>query len=443
MERYAPRYDALAFTLVEMLAAFVGLARRRARRGELERAARLDGLGRAARDRRLRERARLPRPDVGAAAHERDATALAFSLEPVWAAFFGFTLAGDRLGAVGWLGCAVIMAGIVLAEPAAAAALVRLVRGRARMTRSSARARLGRALRRDDGRAPLGAARARRRERRRARDGVAGARGRARRGGRRGHDVHGAWPFLLAGLLAPGRLADPLHARGARGRRVADVGRGRRGAARRRRDRARRSSTSRCARRSSSARSRSSPAASLLAAERDRPGHLRRAGSSSRRARRSLFATRDNIVRGAARARDARRRPRRRRCSPGTRRRRRSGRGARRRRASCGGSPRPASLRALVRLPLRGVLPRAGHASSRRSSRPSRSGASGSRRCSSGSTEGVGRRLALGALLVVAGGALIGATASGVSSAIDEDDHERDEGGDQAGEARRSRRRSR
>ncbi|MGZ4290808.1 MAG: EamA family transporter, partial [Gaiellaceae bacterium] len=43
-------------------------------------------------------------------------TALAFSLEPVWAAFFGFTLAGDRLGAVAWLGCAVIMAGILTAE---------------------------------------------------------------------------------------------------------------------------------------------------------------------------------------------------------------------------------------------------------------------------------------------------------------------------------------
>jgi drug/metabolite transporter (DMT)-like permease len=55
-------------------------------------------------------------------------TALAFSLEPVWTAFFGFTLAGDRLGAVAWLGFIVIMAGIVVAEPAAADVLVRLVR---------------------------------------------------------------------------------------------------------------------------------------------------------------------------------------------------------------------------------------------------------------------------------------------------------------------------
>src|SRR5207247_7034850 len=48
-------------------------------------------------------------------------TALAFSLEPAWTAFFGYTLAGDRLGALGWGGCAAIMAGIVLAEAAAAA----------------------------------------------------------------------------------------------------------------------------------------------------------------------------------------------------------------------------------------------------------------------------------------------------------------------------------
>ena len=66
--------------------------------------------------------------DLGAAAHQRDATALAFSLEPVWAAFFGITIAGDRLGAVGFLGCVVIMAGILLAEPAAAEVLARLVR---------------------------------------------------------------------------------------------------------------------------------------------------------------------------------------------------------------------------------------------------------------------------------------------------------------------------
>jgi len=57
-------------------------------------------------------------------------TALAFALEPVFAGIFGYALAGDRLGALGWTGCAVIMSGIVVAEPAAATSLVRLVRRR-------------------------------------------------------------------------------------------------------------------------------------------------------------------------------------------------------------------------------------------------------------------------------------------------------------------------
>ena len=41
--------------------------------------------------------------------------------------FFGFWLAGDRLGAIGWGGCALIMAGIVVAEPEAGRTLRRLV----------------------------------------------------------------------------------------------------------------------------------------------------------------------------------------------------------------------------------------------------------------------------------------------------------------------------
>jgi drug/metabolite transporter (DMT)-like permease len=49
-------------------------------------------------------------------------------MEPVWTAFFGYTLAGDRLGVVGWSGCAVIMTGILLAEPAAARALSARIR---------------------------------------------------------------------------------------------------------------------------------------------------------------------------------------------------------------------------------------------------------------------------------------------------------------------------
>jgi drug/metabolite transporter (DMT)-like permease len=58
-------------------------------------------------------------------------TALALTMEPVWAGVFGYWLAGDRLGAAGWAGAALIMAGIVLAEPTAADVLRRSVgRGR-------------------------------------------------------------------------------------------------------------------------------------------------------------------------------------------------------------------------------------------------------------------------------------------------------------------------
>jgi drug/metabolite transporter (DMT)-like permease len=126
MERYAPRYDAVAFTLVEMLAAFGGLFLVAIPELEFPRgwtvwgalvvtgvfASALAFLAQTWAQRRT----------------SATRTALVFTLEPVWAAFFGYTLAGDRLGWVGSLGCAVIMAGIVLAEPAAAAVLVRLVR---------------------------------------------------------------------------------------------------------------------------------------------------------------------------------------------------------------------------------------------------------------------------------------------------------------------------
>ena len=54
--------------------------------------------------------------------------ALAFTLEAPFAAFFGVLLIGEHLGWAGWTGCAVILAGIGLAEPAAADTLVRLVR---------------------------------------------------------------------------------------------------------------------------------------------------------------------------------------------------------------------------------------------------------------------------------------------------------------------------
>lgn len=128
MERYAPRYDAVAFTFVEMLAAGVALGVVAAALGDLHLphgwtvwgALLVTGVFASA-------LAFL----VQTWAQRRTSatrTALAFTMEPVWTAFFGYTLAGDRLGLLGWGGCAVIMAGIVLAEPAAAGALTRNLR---------------------------------------------------------------------------------------------------------------------------------------------------------------------------------------------------------------------------------------------------------------------------------------------------------------------------
>jgi drug/metabolite transporter (DMT)-like permease len=128
MERYAPRFDAFGFTLVEMLAAFAGLLLVAVAAGQFSvphgrtvwGALLVTGVFASA----LAFLAQTWAQRKASATQ----TAVAFSLEPVWAAFFGVTLAGDRLGVTGWLGCAVIMAGIVLAEPTAGEILVRLVR---------------------------------------------------------------------------------------------------------------------------------------------------------------------------------------------------------------------------------------------------------------------------------------------------------------------------
>jgi drug/metabolite transporter (DMT)-like permease len=128
MERFAPRYDAVAFTLVEMAAACSGLLVIALARGEL-------GVPRG-----WTVWGALLVTGVFASAlaflvqtwaqrrTSATRTALAFAMEPVFAALFGITLAGDRLGALGWTGCAAIMAGIVLAEPAAAEVLKRVLR---------------------------------------------------------------------------------------------------------------------------------------------------------------------------------------------------------------------------------------------------------------------------------------------------------------------------
>jgi drug/metabolite transporter (DMT)-like permease len=128
MERLAPRYDPLAFTTAEMAAAFVGFSVIAVAAGQIELprgltvwgallvtgvfASALGYLAQAWAQRRT----------------SATRTALIFALEPVFAGIFGYALAGDRLGALGWAGCAVILGGIAVAEPAAAGTLARLVR---------------------------------------------------------------------------------------------------------------------------------------------------------------------------------------------------------------------------------------------------------------------------------------------------------------------------
>ena len=146
MERYAPRFDAVAFTLVEMLAACVGLGSVALATGDLPMphgwtvwsALLVTGVFASA-------LAFL----VQTWAQRRTSatrTALAFTMEPVFTALFGYTLAGDRLGALGWGGAVVIMAGILLAEPAAGRVLVSAVAS-TRGSRALSRSRRSRAPR--------------------------------------------------------------------------------------------------------------------------------------------------------------------------------------------------------------------------------------------------------------------------------------------------------
>jgi drug/metabolite transporter (DMT)-like permease len=127
VERWAPQYDAIALTQVEMLAAFaaflaVALALRELpvpHGGTVWAAILVTGVFASA----------LAFLVQTWAQRRTSATrvALVFAMEPVFAGLFGYALAGDRLGWMGWAGCAVILLGIVVAEPAAGRTLRRLV----------------------------------------------------------------------------------------------------------------------------------------------------------------------------------------------------------------------------------------------------------------------------------------------------------------------------
>jgi drug/metabolite transporter (DMT)-like permease len=123
LERFAPDYDPVALTLVEMIAACIGFTAIALALGDLSvprgwtvwGALLVTGVFASA----------LAFLVQTWAQRELSATrtALVFALEPVFAGLAGYLLAGDRLGALGWVGGAIIVAGIIVSEPAAAETL--------------------------------------------------------------------------------------------------------------------------------------------------------------------------------------------------------------------------------------------------------------------------------------------------------------------------------
>jgi drug/metabolite transporter (DMT)-like permease len=126
LERFAPRYDPRALTFLQMTTAFVGFAVIAVALGQVEMprgwtvwgALLVTGVFAGA-------LGFLVATWVQARTTAARA-ALLFTLEAPFAALAGVLLADESLGWEGWLGCSVVMAGILLAEPAAAAALQRL-----------------------------------------------------------------------------------------------------------------------------------------------------------------------------------------------------------------------------------------------------------------------------------------------------------------------------
>jgi len=130
MERFAPRYDAVALTILQMGVACVAFVAIAVAAGQVE----------SPPDGRTWYALVVTGVFAGALGYliatwvqsrtTAARAALVFTLEAPFAAFFGVLLLSESLGWAGTLGCAVMLCGIVLAEPAAASALRRLVPAR-------------------------------------------------------------------------------------------------------------------------------------------------------------------------------------------------------------------------------------------------------------------------------------------------------------------------
>jgi drug/metabolite transporter (DMT)-like permease len=128
MERYAPRHDPRALTFLQMATSAVGFVVIALALGDLEMpddssvwwALVVTGVFAGALGYLIATWVQARTTAARAA--------LVFTLEAPFAALFGVLLADEVLGWAGWLGCGVMMAGILVAEPAAAATLRRFSR---------------------------------------------------------------------------------------------------------------------------------------------------------------------------------------------------------------------------------------------------------------------------------------------------------------------------
>jgi drug/metabolite transporter (DMT)-like permease len=127
MERFAPRYDARALTFLQMAVACLAFTRSPSRGVSCDARGRIR-LVRPRRHGRVRGALGYLVATWVQSRTTAARAALVFTLEAPFAALFGVLLLSERLGVLGWTGCAVMLAGIILAEPAAAATLRRLAR---------------------------------------------------------------------------------------------------------------------------------------------------------------------------------------------------------------------------------------------------------------------------------------------------------------------------
>ena len=128
MERFAPRYDARALTFLQMGVACIGFTVITVALGDVA----------LPRDASVWYALVVTGVFAGALGYlvatwvqsrtTAARAALVFTLEAPFAALFGVLLLSEQLGFYGWAGCAVMLAGILLAEPAAAATLRGLAR---------------------------------------------------------------------------------------------------------------------------------------------------------------------------------------------------------------------------------------------------------------------------------------------------------------------------